>query len=105
MTELPSGNNYVIKQGIPGEWKPAGLPEYSGELALCDACGFCDAETEYVPSNWFRLDRGKGLVNLTSGPAGSFLKRTCERCGFEWAESLASWDDQGPGPVGPGDTI
>lgn len=66
------------------------LPEYTGDLAYCDACEWPEAATEYVPAilGPVSLDR---RVNPCGGgwPVGAFLKRTCERCGFQWAEALA----------------
>lgn len=60
--------------------------EYSGELACCGVCGWSDASTEYVPS--VAGGTRAALFNHTGDqmPDHQFLKRTCNRCGYEWGE-------------------
>lgn len=72
---------------------PADLPEFSGDLACCDACEWPDAKTGYVTA--FPTGRNSlGAVArefLNSGkprPLCAFLLRVCTRCGFQWAERL-----------------
>ena len=92
------------------------IPEFSDDLAHCDPCGWADAGIEYVPAiaGPVAIDR---RVNPFGGgwPVFAFLKRTCTRCGFQWAEApllhregptllLGDGDCQGPccggdGPV------
>lgn len=64
------------------------LPEFSEDLAYCDPCGWTDADTEYVPAiaGLVVIER---RVNPFGGgwPVFAFLKRTCLRCGFQWAEA------------------
>lgn len=63
------------------------LPEYTGELACCEVCGYPDASTEYVPKSGKRIDPHRMDQNGNPWPADRFLKRTCDRCGFQWAEA------------------
>lgn len=73
--------------------RPQDLPEFSGDLAHCDACEWPDADTAYVPpfdGAWTGLDAVR-RDRLNSGkhqPLCAYLKRTCGRCRFEWAERL-----------------
>lgn len=64
------------------------IPEFSDDLAHCDPCGWPEADTEYVPPivGGVSIER---RVNPFGGgwPAFAFLKRTCTRCGFQWAEA------------------
>lgn len=64
------------------------LPEFSDDLAHCDPCGWPEADTEYVPAiaGPVAIER---RVNPFGGgwPVFAFLKRTCTRCGFQWAEA------------------
>jgi len=74
------------------------LPEFTDDLAHCDPCGWADAGTEYVPAivGIAALDR---VVNPFGGgwPVFAFLKRTCLRCGFQWAEApLPPLEPRGP---------
>lgn len=64
------------------------LPEYTGDLAYCQPCGWSDALTEYVPAIIGIAGLAR-IINPAGGswPAVAFLKRTCERCGFQWAEA------------------
>lgn len=64
------------------------LPPYSGDTnegVDCIKCGFYIATTEYMPP-------AKGILPHTLPGVGGtthdeFLKRTCDRCGYEWAEA------------------
>lgn len=64
------------------------LPEFSDDLAHCDPCGWPDADTAYVPAI-----AGPVVIERRVNPFGggwpvfAFLKRTCTRCGFQWAEA------------------
>lgn len=58
------------------------LPPYSGEQTRCPKCDHhslfvneSTAGTEYIPT---------GPLALTE-----YLLRTCERCGYQWAEATA----------------
>lgn len=64
------------------------IPEFTDDLAHCDPCGWPDADTEYVPASLMPLDTARN-VNPFGGrwPVFAFLKRTCTRCGFQWAEA------------------
>lgn len=64
------------------------LPEYTGDLAYCQPCGWSDAHTEYVPAITGIAELAR-IINPAGGnwPTVAFLKRTCERCGFQWAEA------------------
>lgn len=64
------------------------LPEFSADLAHCDPCGWPEADTEYVPASTHPGDLSRAL-NPFGGrwPVFAFLKRTCTRCGFQWAEA------------------
>lgn len=72
------------------------IPGFSDDLAHCEQCGWADADTEYVPASRSPLDR----INPFGGswPPFGFLKRTCTRCGFQWAE--APLPRQQPEPEG-----
>lgn len=64
------------------------LPEYTGDLAYCQPCGWSDALTEYVPAIAGLASVSRRIdSNGVSRPAQAYLKRTCERCGFQWAEA------------------
>lgn len=64
------------------------LPEYSDDLAHCDPCGWPEADTEYVPAVVGPASSDR-RINPSGGswPVFAFLKRTCLRCGFQWAEA------------------
>ncbi|AKA61704.1 hypothetical protein SEA_YDN12_37 [Streptomyces phage YDN12] len=64
------------------------IPEFTGDLAHCDPCGWPDADTTYVPASLMPGDLDR-TMNPFGGrwPAFAFLKRTCLRCGFQWAEA------------------
>lgn len=67
------------------------LPEFSDDLSHCDACAWPEADTVFVTAilGAASVDR---KVNPCGGhwPVFAFLKRTCIRCGFEWAEACVS---------------
>ncbi|AMD42781.1 hypothetical protein SEA_XKCD426_40 [Streptomyces phage Xkcd426] len=64
------------------------LPPYSGDNDFgpdCVKCGFDSASTEFMPdSTGFNPDR----VCYGYPYRGEFLKRTCLRCGYAWAEAV-----------------
>ena len=65
------------------------LPEYSGDFSHCWACGNPEAETTYVPRIKSPSDAisEKRTVHRDPKPGPDpFLKRTCTRCGYTWAE-------------------
>lgn len=74
--------------------RPQDLPEFSDDLSHCDMCSYPDAAVEFVnrfEGAWTGLDAVR-RDRLNSGkhqPLCAYLKRTCRRCGFEWAERLA----------------
>lgn len=71
---------------------PRELPEFSDEFSFCQACHWQDADTKYVaPSGSPLGDRRDQQGNLW--PVCAFLKRTCTRCGFQWAERTAERED------------
>lgn len=74
------------------------LPEFTDELAHCDPCGYPDANTTYVPASLMPGDPDR-TRNPFGGrwPAFAFLKRTCLRCGFQWAEAPLLPRDQTDG--------
>lgn len=67
------------------------IPEFTDDLAHCDPCGYPDADTTYVPASLMPGDLER-LMNPFGGrwPVFAFLKRTCLRCGFQWAEAPLS---------------
>lgn len=67
------------------------LPEFSDDLPYCDACAWPEADTTYVPAAAGMVSTAR-RINPSGGhwPAFAFLKRTCTRCGFEWAEACVS---------------
>ena len=74
------------------------LPEFSDDLAHCDPCGWPEADTLFVPAiaGAASVDR---RINPFGGswPVFAFLKRTCQRCGFQWAEAPLLPRDQPDG--------
>lgn len=64
------------------------IPEFSADLPYCQPCGWQDADTEYVSASGNPGDLSRTL-NPFGGrwPVFAFLKRTCLRCGFQWAEA------------------
>lgn len=74
--------------------RPQDLPEFSEDWVHCEACDWADAATEFVnkfEGSWTGIDAVR-RDRLNSGkhqPLCAYLKRTCTRCGFEWAERLA----------------
>lgn len=64
------------------------LPEFTDDLAHCDPCGYPDADTTYVSASLMPGDLDR-TINPFGGrwPVFAFLKRTCLRCGFQWAEA------------------
>jgi hypothetical protein len=64
------------------------IPEFTDDLAHCDPCGWPEAATEYVPASLVPGDLSR-TMNPFGGrwPVFAFLKRTCTRCGFQWAEA------------------
>lgn len=60
------------------------LPEYSDDETTCVKCGMVEAQTEYMPGlAGVDLDR----AHIDGAPFhNEFLKRTCVRCEYMWAE-------------------
>ena len=64
------------------------IPEFTDDLAHCDPCGWADAGTEYVPAIVGPVSIERRVNPFGGGwPVFAFLKRTCTRCGFQWAEA------------------
>lgn len=65
------------------------LPQFTGGRARCQPCGWPEAATEYTPPFAGGVQRVLDRRDLDGNrwPSGRFLKRTCTRCGFEWAEA------------------
>lgn len=61
----------------------AALPAFSGDHPPCVKCGIRDAYTQYVPPRQPVYERGRVLITYRD----EFLKRTCSRCSYEWAEA------------------
>jgi len=63
------------------------LPEFSDDLAHCDACEWPDARTVYVPADaaWPGVTRVDEYG--MKWPGGAYLKRICNRCGYSWPEA------------------
>lgn len=62
------------------------LPEFSDDLAHCDACEWPDAGTSYVPA----AELGEARrIQGRDWPKEAHLMRACTRCGYAWPEALA----------------
>ncbi|MEU1815190.1 hypothetical protein ABZ543_08325 [Streptomyces roseifaciens] len=63
------------------------LPPFSGDSTECGKCSHTGALTRYQQA----CPRGRMVFNGATcmrGPLPERLERTCQRCGFEWDESL-----------------
>lgn len=65
------------------------LAPYSGTDTPCPKCGNGAAHTRYMPALVRRVPAEFNAVTVYRGPLPERLERQCERCEFQWDESLA----------------
>ncbi len=83
---------------LAGDGSPTGqdLPPYTGNAAVCAKCGYLLVSMEYQPplSAHAMLRRNRRLVR---GPLPERQLRTCDRCRYQWDESVGT----APEPLAP----